>query len=48
MAYNKTPNNEAPGSDAAYDTFVSTYESRYTAARKALQDYLNYINTEAV
>lgn len=43
-----SPNNEAPGSDAAYDTFVSTYESRYTAARKALQDYLNYINTEAV
>ena len=43
-----SPNNEAPGSDAAYDTFVSTYESRYTAARKALQDYMNYINTEAV
>ncbi|MBE6711956.1 MAG: hypothetical protein E7580_00385 [Ruminococcaceae bacterium] len=43
-----SPNNEAPGSDAAYDTFVSTYESRYTAARKALQDYLNYINTEAL
>ena len=42
-----SPNNEAPGSDAAYDTFVSTYDARYTAARKALQDYINYISTEA-
>ncbi len=42
-----SPNVGAPGSDAAYDTFVSTYESRFTAARKALQDYMRYINTEA-
>ena len=39
--------NGSMGSDEAYDTLVSTYASRYTAARKALQDYLNYINTEA-
>ncbi len=36
----------ANGTDANYDTFVSTYESRFNAARKALMDYLNYINTE--
>ena len=36
----------AVGSDAAYDTFVSTYDKRYTAARKALQDYIKYVNAE--
>ncbi len=36
------------GSDEKYDTFVSTYASRYSAARKALQEYLTYINTEEV
>jgi hypothetical protein len=34
------------GSDSAYDTLVSTYEKRYTAARKALQDYIKYVNAE--
>ncbi|MBR5296008.1 MAG: hypothetical protein IKU24_05405, partial [Clostridia bacterium] len=34
------------GSDEKYDTFVSTYTGRYSAARKALQDYLTYTNTE--
>ncbi len=37
-----------PGTDANYDTFVSTYQSRYNAARQALKDYLEYINTEEV
>ncbi|MBR5296091.1 MAG: hypothetical protein IKU24_05830, partial [Clostridia bacterium] len=36
------------GTDEKYDTFVSTYESRYSAGRKALQEYLTYINTEAI
>jgi len=39
--------NETVGSDANYDTFVSTYTSRVTAARTALADYQSYITTEA-
>ena len=35
------------GSDANYDTFVSTYTSRVGAVRTALADYQSYINTEA-
>ena len=33
----------AKGSDVNYDTLVSVYESRVTAARKALNSYINYI-----
>ena len=32
------------GTDVNYDTLVSTYESRVEAARKALNNYLNYIS----
>ncbi|MBR2615626.1 MAG: hypothetical protein IKC69_02990 [Clostridia bacterium] len=38
--------NGIPGTDVNYDTLVSTYESRVAAARKALNNYLNYINTD--
>ncbi len=38
----------AAGTDANYDTFVSTYESRVMSARKGLQSYIEYINTEAI
>ena len=38
----------AVGTDANYDTFVSTYESRVMSARKGLQSYIEYINTEAL
>ena len=31
------------GSDANYDTLVSTYQSRVDAARKALNNYIDYI-----
>ena len=34
------------GSDVNYDTLVSTYESRLTAARKALQKYITYVTNE--
>ncbi|MBP5289210.1 MAG: hypothetical protein J6Z79_04985 [Clostridia bacterium] len=34
------------GSDVNYDTLVSLYESRVTAARKALNNYINYITNE--
>ncbi len=33
-----------PGTDVNYDNFVSTYEARVNAARKALQDYIDNIN----
>ena len=36
----------AKGSDVNYDTLVSLYESRVTAARKALNNYINYITSE--
>lgn len=36
----------AKGSDVNYDTLVSVYESRVTAARKALNSYVNYITEE--
>jgi len=42
-----SPKKDVPGSDEAYDTFVSTYTSRVTAARTALADYQSYINVEA-
>jgi hypothetical protein len=35
-----------PGTDANYDTFVSTYQARYTAARQQLKNYLEGINME--
>ena len=38
--------NGVTGSDVNYDTLVSLYESRVTAARKALQNYINYITVE--
>ena len=34
----------AKGSDVNYDTLVSTYEARVEAARKALNNYINYIS----
>ena len=40
-------NSGLPGSDANYDTLVSNYTSKVEAARKALQNYIKYINTEA-
>ena len=40
-----TPN--AVGTDVNYDNLVSTYEARLDAARKALNNYLNYIDQEA-
>ena len=36
--------NGIPGTDVNYDTFKSTYESRVNAARKALENYINFIN----
>ncbi|MBP5288710.1 MAG: hypothetical protein J6Z79_02410 [Clostridia bacterium] len=36
----------AKGSDVNYDTLVSLYESRVTAARKALKNYINYVTAE--
>ncbi|MBQ3865866.1 MAG: hypothetical protein II776_03110 [Clostridia bacterium] len=36
----------AKGSDVNYDTLVSTYESRVEAARKALNNYINYITVD--
>ena len=43
-----SPGKRVPGSDINYDTLVSTYEARVPAARMALQNYLNYINTESL
>ena len=40
---NGTP---AKGSDVNYDTLVSLYESRVNAARKALNNYINYITED--
>ena len=34
------------GTDVNYDTLVSLYDSRYQAARKALNNYINYISNE--
>ena len=34
------------GSDVNYDTLVSLYESRLSAARKQLQKYIDYISTD--
>ncbi|MBQ3865868.1 MAG: hypothetical protein II776_03120 [Clostridia bacterium] len=36
----------AKGSDVNYDTLVSTYEARLKAARKALNNYVNYITAD--
>lgn len=38
--------NNIPGTDVNYETFVSNYESRVNAARKALQNYINFINVD--
>ncbi len=38
--------NGIPGTDVNYDTLVSQYESRVNAARKALNNYMNYITTD--
>ncbi len=35
-----------PGTDVNYDTLVSVYESRVSAARKALNNYINYVTAE--
>ncbi|MBR3836847.1 MAG: hypothetical protein IKJ74_01765 [Clostridia bacterium] len=40
--------NGIPGTDVNYDTLVSSYEAKVAAARKALTNYLNYINTESL
>ncbi|MBQ3865865.1 MAG: hypothetical protein II776_03105 [Clostridia bacterium] len=37
---------KAKGSDLNYDTLVSLYESRVQAARKALNNYINYITAD--
>jgi hypothetical protein len=38
--------NGIPGTDVNYETFTSNYESRVSAARKALQNYINFISTD--
>ncbi|MBR3837251.1 MAG: hypothetical protein IKJ74_03810 [Clostridia bacterium] len=43
-----SPGKRVPGSDINYETLASTYESRLTAARKALQNYLTFVNTESL
>ncbi len=43
-----SPEAGKPGTDAYYDTLGSLYDARYGAARKALNDYIKYINTEEV
>ncbi len=41
-----SPNAGEPGTDAYFDTLGSLYDARYQAARKALNDYIKYINTD--
>jgi hypothetical protein len=43
-----SPEVGVPGTDVNYNTLTSLYDARYGAARKALNDYIKYINTEAV
>ncbi len=43
-----SPEAGVAGTDIYFDTFGSLYEARYKAGRKALNDYIKYINTEEV